>query len=100
MVDWRVTCCCSAPDLELYCTHAPSRSIAVHVERTVLLQFKDEDNAVTFRVERWFMAADHRTESVIKAALVWDSDEKDVEQVVLMGTKEVRAVIGELTPFA
>lgn len=72
----------------------------MHIDRTVLLQFKDEARGVTFRIERWFMAADHRTESVIKAALVWSSDKTDIEQVVVVGVDEVRAVIGELTPFA
>lgn len=72
----------------------------MHVERTVLLQYKDEERGVTFRIERWFMAADHRTESVIRPALVWDRREKDVEQVVLLGAKQVRAVIEELLSFA
>lgn len=71
----------------------------MNVERTVLLEFRDEEHGVTFRVERWFMAADHQTESVIRPALVWSADNKTVEQIMLMGTRQVAAVIGELTHF-
>lgn len=69
------------------------------MQRTVLLQFKDETHGISFRVERWFLASDSPTESMIKAVLVWD-DDGGTERVVALGRKAVRAVIGELMPFA
>lgn len=71
----------------------------MHVERTVLLQLKDEERGVTLRVERWFMAADHRVESTSKAALIWDAG-KDSECVVLLDAQAACAIIGELVLFA
>ena len=65
----------------------------MHVQRTILLQYTDEKRSITFRVERWFIAG-------VKPALVWSSDESDSEHVILLGTDEVRTVIGELMAFA
>ena len=71
-----------------------------HVQRTILLQYADEKRSITFRVERWFIAGDEKAESIVKPALIWSSDESDTEHVILFGTDEIRAVIGELMAFA
>lgn len=71
----------------------------MHVDRTILLQFKDEMRNVEFRVERWFMSEDSAAESVVKPALIWNMEDRDVEQVVLLGPDAVRNVIEALTAF-
>lgn len=68
------------------------------VERKVLLQFRDEEHGVTFRVERWFIVMDHKIESVVRPCLVWE-DENGTERVVLLGRAELKDVMTALSTF-
>lgn len=68
------------------------------VERKVLLQFRDERHGVTFRVERWFVVLDHKMESIVRPCLVWEDDD-GTERVVVMSSKELRAVMQSLGTF-
>jgi len=71
----------------------------MNVERSVLLQYQDEQRGISFRIERWFIAGDERIESMIKPALIWDAGGEN-EQVVILGRAEVRAVMKILAPFS
>lgn len=70
----------------------------MRTQRTVLAQYRDENNAVTFRVERWFVALDHPAESVVKPVLVWE-DDNGTERIVLLDSKALEEVITILTTF-
>lgn len=69
------------------------------VQRKVLLELESEQNGIKFRIESWFMALDHKRESVTRPVLIWDKGD-ETEFAVMLGEKAAAAVIATLKPFA
>lgn len=70
----------------------------MNVERTVLLEFNDEQRSIEFIVERWFIAGDNRFESAKKPALIWKGA-GGTEYVVVLGSSQVKQVRKILEAF-